>query len=157
MRASLAILCLLSLGCGTYPEPEPAAPDSVSIGYGHADSGNMATAVGSVTAEETENVPYTRVEEMIAGRVAGVEVTPLPGGAYRIRIRGSNSFNAANDPLIVIDGVPVSQFATAAALASINPRDVARIDVLKDAASSAIYGSRGANGVILIRTKQGRR
>jgi iron complex outermembrane receptor protein len=96
----------------------------------------------------------TRVEEMLRG-VPGLEVTRLANGGYQIRIRGQRSIRGNptdDDPLIVIDGVPSS--AGPAALADLAPRDIARIDVLKDAGSTSQYGSRGANGVIVITTKR---
>ena len=112
-------------------------------------------AVSTVVPSETD-ARVTRVEEMLRG-IPGLEVTRLANGAYQIRIRGQRSIRGNpgdDDPLIVIDGVPSS--GGPAALADLAPRDVARIEVLKDAGATSAYGSRGANGVIVITTKRAR-
>jgi TonB-dependent SusC/RagA subfamily outer membrane receptor len=111
--------------------------------------------VATVVPSEND-ARVTRVEEMLRG-VAGLEVTRLSNGGYQIRIRGQRSIRgnpADDDPLIVIDGVPAS--TGPAALADLAPQDIARIDVLKDAGATSQYGSRGANGVIVITTKRAR-
>lgn len=152
MPRHLALVCILALAaCGPEPEKPAARGGEVDVGYGTQDPSRTTGAVESISADELAGVPYTRVEEMIAARLPGVEVTRDGRGEYRIRIRGLSSHNAGNDPLIVVDGVPASDVHV---LASIQPQDVQRIDVLKDAASAAIYGSRGANGVILITTRR---
>ena len=154
--ALLALLALPAIACGgTSETPAPQETDSVSVGYGTRAEGETAGAVSSISADEMDGFHYRRVEEMIAARVPGVDVRREANGEYSIRIRGISSFNASNEPLIVIDGVPVSAGNGPAALAGINPQDVRRIDVLKDAASASIYGVRGSNGVILITTKTG--
>ena len=112
-------------------------------------------AVATVVPGETD-ARVSRVEELLRG-VPGLEVTALPNGSYQIRIRGHRSIRGNpgdDDPLIVIDGIPSA--AGAAALADIAPTDVARIEVLKDAGATSQYGSRGANGVIVITTKRAR-
>jgi TonB-dependent SusC/RagA subfamily outer membrane receptor len=112
-------------------------------------------AVTTVVPTETD-ARVSRVEELLRG-VAGLEVTPLPNGSYRLRIRGQRSIRGNpgdDDPLLVLDGIPVSSGSTSSALAAIAPRDVARIEVLKDAAATSAYGSRGANGVIVITTRR---
>ena len=112
-------------------------------------------AVSTVVPSETD-ARVTRVEELLRG-VPGLEVTRLGTGAYQTRIRGHRSIRGNpgdDDPLIVIDGVPST--AGSAALADLSPRDVARIEVLKDAGATSMYGSRGANGVIVITTKRAR-
>lgn len=139
----------LVLACGGGPKPLPGTSGPVDIGYGEQDRADATTAVSSVSAEEMETFRYARVEQMIAARFPGVEVSES-AGRYVIRIRGVNSVNASSDPLVVIDGMPTD----VQALAGLSPSEVDRIDVLRDAASAAIYGSRAANGVILIRTKQ---
>lgn len=141
------------LACAGGPQARtPGAEDDVSVGYGTQDRGDITGAVGSISGDETAGFHYTRVEEMIMARVPGVDVRRASDGRFRIRIRGTTSFNADTEPLVVVDGVPAM---SADVLGTIQPRDVERIDVLKDAASSAIYGSRGAGGVILITTKSG--
>jgi TonB-dependent SusC/RagA subfamily outer membrane receptor len=115
--------------------------------------GNTSPGTGAVTTvipTETD-ARVSRVEEMLRG-VPGLEVTRLADGGYQIRIRGRRSFLGNDDPLIIIDGVPAS--AGVAGLAELAPRDVARIEVLKDAGAAGEYGSRGANGVIVITTKR---
>ena len=147
--APLALLLLLA--CSTGPKPNPTNSGPVDIGYGERDAKEVAGAVNSVDSNELDDFHYTRVEEMIAARFPGVMVRQRPDGSYEISMRGQNSFNASAEPLIVVDGVPAMSVDV---MASMNPRDVQRIDVLRDAASASIYGSRGANGVILIRTRR---
>jgi TonB-dependent SusC/RagA subfamily outer membrane receptor len=146
--ASAVLVVLFALACGGGPKPLPGPSGPVDIGYGERDESESTMAVSSVSADELDTFRYARVEQMIAGRFPGVEVSESLG-RYVIRIRGTNSINAGNDPLVVIDGMVTD----VSALAGLSPSEVDRIDVLRDAASSAIYGSRGANGVILIRTK----
>jgi TonB-dependent SusC/RagA subfamily outer membrane receptor len=98
------------------------------------------------------------MEELLQARVPGLEVLPLTNGNYTLRIRGHHSLRGRvteDEPLLVIDDIPVLQGSIGTALAGVSPRDVARIDVLKDAGATAIFGSRGANGVIIITTKRG--
>lgn len=115
--------------------------------------GGATTSIASLTGKELKNQRVGRVEEMIQGRVSGVNVTQLSNGEYAIRIRGVSSLMGSNEPLVVVDGVQISTGASGA-LRAINPHDVARIEVLKDAAATAIYGIRGGNGVIVITTKR---
>ncbi len=126
----------------------------VVVGYGTQKKKDVTGAVGSVAMKDIENVPVTRADQILQGRVSGVQVTQTnsePGGNISIRIRGTNSITAGNEPLFVIDGFP-----GAGDLNSINPNDIESIDVLKDASATAIYGSRGANGVVIITTKKGK-
>ncbi len=157
MRRTGGVLLALAIGaCTGNRAPRPATnaePDTVPIGYGSGQRSTLPGAVGSVTAEDVKNAHYTRVEEMIDSRIAGVEVTRKPNGDYSIRIRGTTSFTGSNEPLVVIDGMAASQASTAAALAGLDPYEVERIDVLKDAGAS-MWGVRGAAGVILITTKR---
>jgi iron complex outermembrane receptor protein len=97
---------------------------------------------------------YSRIEELIEGRAPGVRVLHHRDGSFRLQIRGVSSPSGRNDPLVVIDGTPTSELRSGSALTSLNPADVLRIEVLKDAASTAFYGMRGANGVIVITTRQ---
>ena len=137
--------------------PRPRDDDSVSIGYGREAKRDVTTAIGSVSDAEMSNQRVTRVEELLRGRIAGVEVVPLPNGDFSIRIRNasSNAGNAA--PLIVLDGMPLPRGGgIGSALSGIAPDDIARIEVLKDAGSAAAYGSEGVNGVVVITTKRRR-
>lgn len=106
-----------------------------------------------VTAEDIARSPSEPVEEIVASRVAGVRIVRTADGGISIRIRGATSVFGSNDPLYVIDGIPV-EAGPNGSLRGIVPSDIASIEVLKDAASTALYGLRGANGVIVIKTKQ---
>ncbi|MBK7731898.1 MAG: TonB-dependent receptor [Bacteroidales bacterium] len=137
----------------------------VVVAYGVQKREASTGSVGEVKSSEIQNVPETSIEKMLSGKVAGVQVTASsgqPGANTQIRIRGISSINAGSEPLYVIDGIPVmsgdqSFFTnTGNALASLNPNDVESMTILKDAAASSIYGSRAANGVILITTKSGK-
>ncbi|UCJ09906.1 TonB-dependent receptor [Chitinophaga pendula] len=124
----------------------------VVVGYGEQKKSTLTNAITSITAKDFKDAPVNRLDQVLQGRATGVQVTNAagaPGGSVRIRIRGSNSINGSNDPLYVVDGFVGAEFF------AINPDDIASIQVLKDAAATAIYGSRGANGVILITTKKG--
>ncbi|MFN2458739.1 MAG: SusC/RagA family TonB-linked outer membrane protein [Chitinophagaceae bacterium] len=133
----------------------------VVIGYGTARRRDLTGSVANVTSKDFVKGPITTPEQLIAGKVAGVQITSndgMPGSGSRIRIRGGTSLNASNDPLIVIDGVPIDNASIAGAaspLSMINPNDIESMSVLKDASAAAIYGNRAANGVILITTKKG--
>ncbi|HET8655809.1 MAG TPA: TonB-dependent receptor plug domain-containing protein [Longimicrobiaceae bacterium] len=133
----------------------PAPKEEVNVGYGTQERGKVTGAVQSLTAEDLHNQRYARVEEMLEGRIAGLQVIRTPGGGLALRLRGVASIVGATEPLLVVDGVPVLDAGMA--LLSLNPDDIARVDVLKDAGSAAIYGSRGGDGVILITTKRGGR
>src|SRR6476646_3011274 len=134
----------------------------VVIGYGTSRKKDLTGAVTAITAKDFNKGAITTPEQLIAGKVAGVQITTnggAPGSGSTIRIRGGASLNASNDPLIVIDGVPVDNggiAGTANALAMINPNDIESFNILKDASATAIYGSRASNGVIIITTKKGR-
>ena len=126
----------------------------IVIGYGEQRRTTLSTAISSVSSAAFKEQPVTRLDQVLQGRAAGVQVTNstgAPGGAVRIRIRGSNSITGDNSPLYVVDGFVGADFS------SINPDDIETIQVLKDAAATAIYGSRGANGVVILTTKKGAR
>jgi len=140
----------------------------VVIGYGAVKKSDITGSVASVEMEKLKEIPANSFDEKMQGRIAGVQITKLsgqPGGATSIRIRGGNSIMAGNEPLYVIDGVIVesqknfSWIGSPAenGLSSINPNDIESIEVLKDASATAIYGARGANGVVIITTKSGKR
>lgn len=124
----------------------------VAIGYGTMKKSDLTGSVSSVSAEQFKDQPVKRIEDILQGRTAGVEVTTLsgmPGGSIKVRIRGTTSINKSSDPLYIVDGI------VASGLQGLNPSDIQSIEVLKDASATAIYGSRGANGVILITTRRG--
>ncbi|MFZ1370111.1 MAG: SusC/RagA family TonB-linked outer membrane protein, partial [Ferruginibacter sp.] len=133
----------------------------VVVAYGTKRKSDLTGSVSSVSAKDFQKGVVNSSEQLLQGKVAGLEVTTgggSPGGGSRIRIRGGASLNASNDPLIVIDGVPVESNGIAGSgnlLNSINPNDIESISVLKDASATALYGSRASNGVLLITTKKG--
>lgn len=154
---------------------QPAAhmmSDVVVIGYGTEKRADVSSAISSLKAQDIQGIPVAGVDQMLEGKVPGVTIaanTGQPGGGVSVRIRGITSVNG-NDPLYVIDGVPILTSTTSTSqdqlggvpgqnvqsvLATLNPNDIASIDILKDASAQAIYGSLGANGVILITTKHG--
>lgn len=128
----------------------------VVVGYGQMKKSDLTGSVASVKTEALTDTPSNSIEGLLQGRVAGVQVTNAsqdPGAGSTIRIRGNSSLNGSNSPLVVIDGFP---YGEAGSLSQINPQDIISMEVLKDASASAIYGSRGANGVILITTRKAR-
>ncbi|HEY0036014.1 MAG TPA: SusC/RagA family TonB-linked outer membrane protein, partial [Longimicrobium sp.] len=145
----------------------------VAVGYGTQQRRNVASAVSVVSPEVLENTPVTTIDQVLQGTAPGVQVTTAssePGGALSIRIRGTSSLTGNAEPLYVIDGFPIENDIEGSAvgnggrsrttppnpLATLNPSDVESISILKDASATAIYGARGANGVVIITTKQGR-
>ncbi len=127
----------------------------VVVGYGTVKKSDVTGSVASVTAEELQEVPVQSISQALQGRAAGVDVSMSnfrPGEAPTIRIRGNRSLNATNNPLIVLDGIPLSEGSS---INDFAPSDISSIEILKDASATAIYGSRGANGVILVTTKRG--
>ncbi|MBB6498385.1 TonB-dependent receptor [Pedobacter cryoconitis] len=150
----------------------------VVIGYGTQKRGDLNGAVSSISAKDIANVPQTSIDQMLQGKAAGLTITQnsgAPGSSTSVHIRGITSLSGSNEPLYVIDGVPVSGDATnfgtsknsplqsinndqtaVSPLSLINPNDIESVDVLKDASAAAIYGSRASNGVIIITTKRGK-
>lgn len=127
----------------------------VVVGYGLQRKEAVTGSVASISGAKLNEVPAANVSQALQGRVAGVQLSQTstkPGATMQIRIRGTRSINAENDPLIVLDGIPF-----AGTIADISPEDIKSLDILKDASATAIYGSRGANGVILITTNKGNR
>ena len=125
----------------------------VVVGYGTVKKSDLTGAVSGVSNRRYKNQPVQRVENILQGRTPGVEVTAtsgMPGASMKVRVRGTTSINKSSDPLYVIDGI-----ISSSGLDGINPSDIQSMEILKDASSTAIYGSRGSNGVILITTKQG--
>ena len=137
----------------TLKRGEAKIDEVVVVGYGTRNKGDLTGAVSSISDKDFEEQPVTRLDQALQGRATGVHVTTAsgsPGGDVRIRIRGANSLTGDNNPLYVIDGFVGADFN------NINAQDIASIAVLKDASSTSIYGSRGANGVIIITTKTGK-
>lgn len=127
--------------------------DVVVVGYGTVKKSDLTGVVGSVKAKELMERPAINAEQLLAGKIAGVNVTTnsgKPGGRTSVSIRGFSSINASNDPLYIVDGTEWTE-----GLSNINPNDIESIDVLKDASATAIYGTKGSNGVIIVTTKRG--
>ena len=152
---SFGALALLFLtACATTPrlakEERPSDAETVDIGYGTVNKDHLVGSVATVQAEELQEVRSRTLADMLV-RVPGVQVVGRPGGGISVRIRGgSSSFLGGEEPLYVIDG-----FVFQGGLSGINPTDIESITVLKNAGETAIYGMRGANGVILIKTRTG--
>lgn len=141
--------------------------DVVVVGYGTQKKREVTGAVATFNAEKLDERPLTRVDQALVGQMAGVQVkqtTGAPGKPFSINVRGAGSIGASNEPLYVIDGFPLTttgvngagNFASGSPLDNINPNDIESIQVLKDAAAAAIYGSRAANGVVIINTRKGK-
>ncbi|MFZ4772215.1 MAG: SusC/RagA family TonB-linked outer membrane protein, partial [Ferruginibacter sp.] len=153
----------------TLTEETVGIEEVIAIGYGTMKKSDLAGAVASVKGDDLGSTPANTIVQTLQGRTAGVDIksaSNAPGGGIRIRIRGTNSINASSEPLYVIDGFPIdnSDIAPKGAgnnalspspLASLSSTEIQSVEILKDASSTAIYGSRGANGVVLITTKRG--
>lgn len=149
-------------------EPDvKALQEVVVVGYGSQKKADVTGAIATMDAKLIEERPITRVDQALVGQMAGVRVqqtSGVPGAGFKIQVRGSGSIGAGDQPLYVVDGFPLdvsSQnsgggFSTGNPLDNLNPNDIESIQVLKDASSAAIYGSRGANGVVIITTKSGK-
>ncbi|MBQ9215168.1 MAG: TonB-dependent receptor [Prevotella sp.] len=139
----------------TLQEDRQLLDEVVVVGYGTQKKSDVTGAMVSVDSEKLNARPVNNALEALQGKAAGVDITTneRPGQLGSIRIRGERSIGASNAPLYVVDGVPLM---SASAIETLNPRDIETIDILKDASATAIYGSRGANGVVLVTTKQGK-
>jgi TonB-linked SusC/RagA family outer membrane protein len=136
------------------PEDNQRMNEIVVVGYGTVEKKDLTGAVSSISSKDLENKPIARFDQMLQGKATGVDVKSTngaPGSGTSIRIRGSRSISATNEPLYVIDGL-----IDATNLNTINPEDIESIDILKDASATAIYGSRAANGVVIVTTKKGK-
>src|SRR5690606_10136441 len=136
-------------------QPDPATlSEVVVVGYGTQKRSDLTGAISSVKSEDLNQLPMQRVDQALQGRDPGVMVlkpSGQPGGKTTIRIRGMNSITGSNQPLVVVDGLQGVE------IESLNPNDIESIEILKDASATAIYGSQGANGVLLITTKRGKK
>ncbi|HXS57177.1 MAG TPA: TonB-dependent receptor [Hanamia sp.] len=127
----------------------------VVVGYGTQRKESVTGSVASISGDKIREIPSSNISQALQGRLPGVEISQTsskPGASMQIRVRGTRSLTASNDPLVVLDGIPF-----AGSIGDINPNDIRSVDVLKDASATAIYGSRGANGVILITTNRGQK
>lgn len=154
VQLGIAIAALLTSGCHSASPPAQLVPasDLIEVGYGRLSQRNVASAVSSlVIGREMRQVRH--VEEMLE-RIPGITLNRMANGRISVRIRGANSLLGSNEPLFVIDGTPITH-RNGDALIGVSPHDVVRVEVLKDAGAAAVYGSRGANGVILVTTRRG--
>lgn len=144
---------------------EGSMEEVVIVGYGTQTKASVSGSLASISGDQVEQVPLGSVEQALQGNVAGVQSVMSngqPGANVSVLIRGQGSISASSQPLYVIDGIPVisgnltSNAESSNPMATLNPNDIESVNVLKDAAATAIYGSRGSNGVILITTKSGR-
>ena len=146
----------------TFKDDAELLNEVVVIGYGVAKKNDLTGSVTAIKPDEMNKGLVANAQDMLAGKIAGVTVTNgggTPGGGATIRIRGGSSLNASNDPLIVIDGLAMDNSGVKGLsnpLSMVNPADIETFTVLKDASATAIYGSRGSNGVIIITTKKGK-
>lgn len=156
-RLSLAALIVLVLGaCRARPAvdtPPTASIDSVGVGYGSRARRDVTGSIASLDGDIALRNSPTNMADMLEGRFAGVEVRRLAGGGVSVRIRGQRTLRSDSEPLYVVDGIP-QRLGLPGTLPDLDPRDIKSIDVLKDAAATSVYGSRGANGVILITTRR---
>ena len=150
-RTTRALACVATLALVAGCSASRARPKASG---GDAPQPHTSTASDSRVGRDRSNQSYARIEDLIEARAPGVRVLRNQDGSIRLQIRGVSSPTGHNDPLIVIDGSPTTELRPGSALAALNPSDVVSIDVLKDAASTAFYGMRGANGVIVITTRQ---
>jgi TonB-linked SusC/RagA family outer membrane protein len=138
----------------TMVEDARGLDEVVVVGYGTQKKSQLTGAISSVSSKEIQELPITNARQALQGRAAGVDVVQngsRPGAGVTVRIRARRSINASNDPLFVVDGIPL-----AGSIDDINPNDIVGMEVLKDASATAIYGSRGANGVVIVTTKRGK-
>jgi TonB-linked SusC/RagA family outer membrane protein len=136
-------------------EDKKILDEIVVIGYGETNKRDLTGSVGELKVKDLQKAPVSSFDQALAGRISGVQVTSTegqPGSDVNIVIRGGNSLTQSNAPLYVVDGFPIEDFS----VSSLNPEDIESINVLKDASATAVYGSRGANGVIIIETKKGK-
>lgn len=157
MTALLGLALLQAQGCshlGSQADSNASGGEAVNAGYGMLPADRVLGAVSTVSANDWVDMHVVHLEELLHGRVAGVQVLPTPSGGFAIRIRGPSSIYGSNEPLYVMDGLPL-HVDPGRGIDWLNPADIERIDVLKDASATAMYGMRGANGVVLITTRRG--
>jgi TonB-dependent SusC/RagA subfamily outer membrane receptor len=148
VAVSLSIV-LLSACSHAGPPPDPSTPRGRDMGLG----GTRTGAVDSLQPSDSGGRHVTDVAEMLLGRVPGLEVVRGTNGDISLRIRGGDSILSEGEPLVILDDAPVAEQSVSMVLRGLNPNEVASIDVLKDVASTSVYGTRGAHGVIIIRMK----
>jgi TonB-dependent starch-binding outer membrane protein SusC len=155
-RAALLTAALLGCSSGAEKAPPKQPAPRAEGGMGRSLQGEGTAAIGKVDGDDLKNIPAKTIEELIQGRVAGVQVLQRPGGGFSILIRGPGSISSSTEPLYVIDGVPV-EVSSGQGINWLNPQDIQRIEILKDASATSMYGMRGANGVVVITSRRGKR
>lgn len=153
---AIVVVTVGALGCGGTASPPPAPAPAAEGASGRSLEGEGTGALSVVDGDDLQGRPAVHIEELIEGQVAGVQVVHHAGGGISFRIRGTGSINSGNDPLYVVDGMPV-HVAPGQGLDWLNPGDIKRIEILKDASTTSMYGVRGANGVVVITTRRGKR
>ena len=149
-----AVLGLNACGFGSGQLDPVLLPGESQVGYGSQPDNKITGAVSSLSERELNAARPLRLEDVLRGRVAGLQFITMGNGRTVMRIRGTNSVNPDPEPLLVVDGIPMRVADASSALAGLLPEDIYRVDVLKDLASTSIYGMRGAGGVIIITTRR---
>lgn len=154
---AIVVGAAVTVGASACTRGAPSAagpePEQVQVAYGSQDRDRISGSVASLDMDIAEAEHYNTVEEMLQGRVPGVQVTRTTRG-FSVRIRGTGTLGAGAEPLYIVDGMPMLPMAGSGGI-GVSPQDVARIEVLKDASAAALYGTRGANGVVIIATRRG--
>ena len=147
--AAAALLLPVAGACGrAAPGATPSPRERTAAGD------HPAGSVATLDEAELQRIRFTRVEELLNGRVPGLYVIRTGTGGYTLRVRGIQTFQGSGEPLLVIDGMPIRSGGLETALAGLNPTDLSRVEVLKDAGATGAYGVQGANGVVLITTRR---
>lgn len=152
-RIALAVTVAVGACAGPGLPPGGPGPGEVDVGYGTQEEEDVTGSVTSVSEAEVEATQPLPIDELLRGRVPGLQVVQRPDGSTGYRLRGTNSMLFDQEPLFVIDGVPISPANLQSALSSLAPEAIRQVDVLKDVSSTSIFGTRGAGGVILITTR----
>jgi TonB-dependent SusC/RagA subfamily outer membrane receptor len=142
-------------GAGATNEPARLTPERVSFGYGTVDRRDVTGSIGSLTQEDLVEGRSMQLLDLLQSRIPGVRIVQRPDGDLSLRIRGASN-SMSGEPLIVVDGSPIFSNRIVGVLQGFNTQQIQRVDVLKDAGSTAMYGIHGGNGVIVITTKRGR-
>jgi TonB-dependent SusC/RagA subfamily outer membrane receptor len=153
-RSHVALLCSVLLSSAACRRAVAVAAPGPAVPHGAEQRQPAPSSGGVAQSPEWRGRPVTSVEELLVGRFPGVQVMRVSANGFSVRIRGASSFYGSTEPLYVVDGMPMN--GGPAGLSGVSPNDIARIEVLKDAGSLAMYGVRGANGVVLITTKRDR-
>ena len=157
VHSTIVIATAAALGCGPSTPPPPPEPAPEAEGAaGRSMEGEGTGSVGVVDGVDVQGRPAVHFEDLLEGQIAGVQVVRHAGGGVSFRIRGLGSISGDNEPLYVVDGMVV-HVAPGRGLDWLSPGDIKRIEILKDASTTSMYGVRGANGVVLITTRRGKR